>query len=373
MRNRLFCICLLLPILSFADSEPSWPTNSSNLKISGYVDGSYNYLVRSHKFTSGVQDRVFDLDENGLTLQQAAITLANQPKCGVGGLLNIIVGRDANTIASYGWQPMFATQDLTLDITQIYGQYASRQLTLMGGKFVELAGAETIDPTQDTNFSRSILDGYAQPFTVTGFRGIYALNPKLKLTAGINDGWDNIRDFSRSKTIELNVTYTPNTIFSIAATGYSGGQRATDFTATGPIGRRDLIDVVATLNATDKLNFVLNGDYALQTKATLPNGTTARATWEGLAAYVNYQFNETWGTSLRGEVFYDQNGYRTGVRQNWREVTISLAYAPIKAFELRAETRHDFSNVNAFVLSNGFGANRNNQSYALEGMYKFTV
>src|SRR5579872_7339566 len=54
----------------------------SDLKISGYIEPSYNYLFHSNHFTSGSQDRDFDLQQDGFTLQQAAITLAYQPTDG---------------------------------------------------------------------------------------------------------------------------------------------------------------------------------------------------------------------------------------------------------------------------------------------------
>jgi len=49
-------------------------------------------------------------------------------------------------------------------------QYAHGPLTIIGGKFVTLAGAEVINSTLDTNYSRSILFGYAIPFSHTGAR-----------------------------------------------------------------------------------------------------------------------------------------------------------------------------------------------------------
>ena len=54
-------------------------------------------------------------------------------------------------------------------MTQAYVQYATGSWTFIGGKFVTLAGAETINPTTDTNFSRSILFGYAFPSRTLGF------------------------------------------------------------------------------------------------------------------------------------------------------------------------------------------------------------
>jgi hypothetical protein len=67
-------------------------------------------------------------------------------------------------------------------------------LTFMGGNFIELAGSENIFSYNDTNFSRSIIWGYAESFTVTGFRASYNPNDKFSLIGGINNGWDSIRD-----------------------------------------------------------------------------------------------------------------------------------------------------------------------------------
>jgi len=359
---------IILPVVAMGDQASIL---SNSFKYAGYLDGSFNYLVRSNRFTSGTFDRVFDLEPNGFTLQQAAITLSDQPTEGFGALVNIIGGRDANTVAAYGWNPYFGSQTLALDPTQVYIQYVYHALTVIAGKFVETAGEEVIDPTQNTNFSRAILDGYAEPFTFMGVRGTYTLNDKISLLAGVNNGWDNIRDTSRRKTAELGVTYIPNTLFSVATVFYSGGQRATDRAATGRESIRNLLDIIATYNATNKLTFIANYDYGNQTLATLASTQVGEAVWQGLAGYANYKLNDQWRTSLRGEVFGDRNGYRTGLNQCWKELTITFAYAPIKNVELRAETRHDFSNASAFVNGNGHGSNHNQQSYGLEGYYKF--
>lgn len=345
--------------------------NTTNTVVSGYIDGSYNYLVKDNKFTSGVFDRVYDVEENGFTLHQLAVTLAKQPSEGMGALLNVIVGYDANITAAYGWNPYFGSQTLAIDPLQAYFQYSFNSFTIIGGKFTTLASYEAVDPTSDTNFSRSILWGYATPTTALGFRITYTANEKWKFIAGLNNGWDNIRDTSRRKTIELGIAYTPNKCFTLSAQAYSGGQRAEDRTATGPQSIRDLIDIVAIWNITDKLTSVLNYDYGNQTKALLPAGNIAKAVWQGIAGYVNYKFNEKWRTSIRGEIFSDRNGYRTGVAQAWKELTLTLAFAPIKNAELRAETRRDFSNVNSFLNSNGISSANYQQSYALEGFYKF--
>ncbi|SRR5579883_418623 len=368
MMRKIYCLIVMLLLLiansAFADS--------SDLKISGYVDGSYNNLQQNF-FTSGSFDRVFDNQQNGFTLHQAAITFAYQPAQGFGGLLNPIMGYDTNIFAPYGFKPIteFDSQTASIDAPQGFLQYTKNKFTLSGGRFVELAGSEALFPTQDTNFSRSILYGYAEPFTVLGLRGTYVANDKLTLIAGLNNGWDNIRDWSRDKTVELNASYTMNSFFSFSPTVYTGQERATPMTATGPEGWRTLIDLIGTFNLTQKLTFIANYDYGWQTLAALPNGTNNRAVWQGIAGYLNYKFNDCWQTSLRGEYFNDQNGFRTGVRQAWKEATLSLGYMIIKNFEIRGEARHDFSNVSSFTNFSGITTSNNAQSYAVEAFYKF--
>lgn len=377
MRKLVILILIIIfPSVTFADSEKITNINCTttfckNFKINGYLDGSYNYLYRSNKFTSGIYDRVYDIDPNGFTLHQASLTLAYQPKEGFGALFNPILGRDAFIWAPYGWNPDTGTQQLAFAFPQAFLQYANKSFTFIAGLFNTLVGAEYLDPTQDTNFSRSILWGYATPTTHLGVRGTYVPCDQLTLIAGLNNGWDNIRDTGRRKTIELSAVFTPTKIFSLAVTGYSGGQRAADLTSTGPQSIRNLLDIIATINASEKLTLVANYDYGIQPKAALPRGNIAEAVWQGIAGYINYKCNDKWRTSLRGEIFSDRNGYRTGVPQTWKEMTLTLGYTPLKNLELRAETRRDVSNVASFVKANGKGTSNNQQSFALEGVYTF--
>jgi hypothetical protein len=62
-------------------------------------------------------------------------------------------------------------------------------LTVIGGKFVALAGVEVLAPTGNTNFSRSLLF-FAEPMTHTRVRATYAASDTLSLIAGVNNGWN---------------------------------------------------------------------------------------------------------------------------------------------------------------------------------------
>ena len=378
MKSKPLSILLLfISSFTYANSDQTLSTQNpfttlpANWTASGYIDGSYNYLLRSNQFTSGTFNRVYDLNPDGITLHQAALTIAYQPQEGFGGLINPIFGKDTFIFAPYGWDPFLGIKEAGFAIPQGYLQYTKKSFNLIGGIFNTLAGAEYLDATKDTNFSRSILWGYAEPTTHLGIRSAYVFNDKLTFIAGINNGWDTIQDNNQRKTFELSLTFSPNAVFSLIAVGYSGAQRAADKTNYGPISTRNLLNLVATFKATKKLSLVASYDYGVQPKAALPTGNIGEAIWQGFAEYINYQFNDKWRTSFRSEIFNDRDGYRTGVVQQWKEATLTLGYAVWGNFELRVETRHDFSNVNSFLKANCKGTSSYQQSYAIEGVAKF--
>lgn len=390
---------LSMPALALAEDAPAKPKipipalddvlEAWGLTLNGFLDVSYSHLSGNGTFTSGTSDRVFDAQHDAFSVHQAAFTLAKQPKEGFGGLVNVTFGEDADLIAPYNQNPGSSSK---VDLTQAFVQYAKGPVTAIGGKFVTSAGAEVINPTQDTNFSRSILFGYAIPFTHTGMRAMYAVNDALSLTAGVNNGWDLLQDTNGSKTIEAGASYAPLKNLSFAGMGHFGNEKLCGSACGGagqpsadlsPGGYRGLFDLIGTYNATEKLTFILNYDYGWQDNAGAINSATGSpfssdgngtATWNGIAGYANYQFTDQWRGSLRLEYFNDRDGYRTGVKQQWKEMTYTLAYLPNKNIELRGEYRYDRSNGNSpngpfnnTSGTSGFGQS----SVALEAIFKF--
>lgn len=353
--------------------------DASGITVNGYVDVSYEHLSGLGYFSSGTADRVFDARHDSFTLHQAALTIARQPKEGFGVLVNLTAGQDAEVIKSYPNQG-----GSNFDVTQAFVQYATGSWTFIGGKFVTLAGAETINPTTLSNFSRSILFGYAIPFTHTGFRASYALNDQIGLTLGVNNGWDQVSDANKQKTVEFGVTFAPVKGVTLVLDGYFGKEPLgiSSNVASSADGNRLLVDVVASWAVTDKLTLVGNFDYGEQ-KDDTAGALIDKYKWDGGAIYVNYAFTDQWSASLRGEILDDKNGYRTGVvdatgrGQKWKEVTLSFGYAPSKNFLLRLEGRYDKSDVaGAFVddvnnATETVDVNDKQSSVAIEAIYKF--
>ena len=338
---------------------------ASDIAINGYIDTSYTYLSGSGTFTSGTADRVYDRERRSFNLHTVDLSVGYQPASGFGGFAQVDLGSDAMVSASAGTS---STDDV--DVQEAYLQYASGKFTIIGGKFATTAGAEVIESPSNLNFSRSILFGYAIPFTHTGLRATYAASDALKFFGGVNNGWDVVKesasgDGGTDKTLELGVSASPTKALSLAAGIHRGEEPGN---VAGQNGMRSLLDLVATFAVSDALSFTLNYDRAEQDKA-LVGGDKAK--WSGIAGYVNYKLSDTWRVAFRTESFDDKNGFRTGVTQKWKESTLTLANTPSKNVELRAEVRRDSSDKSSFNEPGNATNKKNQQSAALEAIYKF--
>jgi len=360
--------------------KPAVPTlgqvmEATGISVNGYIDASYTYLSGTGAFTSGTANRVFDTERQSFNVNALDLTLSALPPEGFGGMVNLTAGTDANVIGSAGTN----TTD-QFDVTQAYVHFAKGGLMVIGGKYVTLSGAEVIKSPSNTNFSRSILFGYAIPFTHTGVRAYFtpggsAVSPDGKPTfiVGVNNGWDIQSEskqgaagdgsIANGKTLELGVSGNLSKSVSGAAVLYRGNE------STGAVktGQRDLLDLVATFTVSDALSFTLNYDTATQEKALTGD---KEAKWSGIAAYVNYKLSDAWRVSFRTESFDDKDGFRTGVAQKWKENTLTLANTPAKNVELRAEVRADNSDKSSFSQP-GSGPKKSQDSLGLEAIYKF--
>lgn len=377
------CLLSMLLISANAAALPLFPTRSapsdhlstcSALNIYGYVDTSYNYLLRRNTFTSGYYDRLNDITENGFTLQQASLILSVTPPQGLGAYLYAVSGQDAYYIYPYGLNAdTFDSAQFGYTTMQAYLQYAVSQYVFYAGELNSLMGLEQDDYGLDSNFSRSILNGYSQTGSTVGLRVADQLTSSFQLVAGLNNGWSTVKHAGNLTMGEFGVQYIVPNVVNLMIDGNIGFTQKIETVIANTRSNRYLLDIYGTWYLSQQLNLAMNYDYGLQNKALLPGLELNRADWQGLALYVNYNWTDKLMSSLRGEAYYDTNGYTTGVRQSWREMTVSLMYHFTKHFMMRAETRHDFSNVAAFLNKSGNNAANNQQSYALEAYYSFSI
>lgn len=346
-------------------------------QASGFAATSYN--ASSHPggsgfaFASGGASRVFDTVDRQLMLNAVNVQLVKTGT--IGGKIELTAGTNADVIASYP-----TANNNSFDVTNAYLSYTGGAFTLIGGKFSTLAGAEVIEDPANVNVSRSILFGFAVPFTHTGARLTYAPSALWSIIGGVNNGWDNTKgNGTGNKTLEGGLAYN-GSIIAVSAQGYTGTERISNAAWTTfpgePTGRRTLIDVVGTYHASPKLTFQGNYDSGQQQNAPLTNGAgvvvnpSGTASWNGIAGYATYQLTPKLSAALRAETFGDAGGYRTGFDQRWRETTLTFAYAPSAPVVFRLEGRAD--NSNRAVWTDSGGALRNTlQSVAAQILVKF--
>src|SRR6266498_1955669 len=216
---------------------------ASGISVSGYIDTGYTHADRNIEGgPGGFSTRVFDSQNNSFVLHQLGVSISKQPKEGFGGLVNFTAGKDAEVINSVG----AATSQF--DLTQAYAQYARGKLTLIAGKFVTLQGTEVIWSPTNPNISHSILFG-AIPFTHTGVRGAWALNDQVTFYAGLNNGWDQLTDSNKAKTVELGASLNPVKPLTITVSDYYGKEPV-----TGGDGKRNSFNAVASYAISDPLS-----------------------------------------------------------------------------------------------------------------------
>ncbi|MBI3778075.1 MAG: porin [Gammaproteobacteria bacterium] len=372
--KKLLAVSVSLAAATGALAADKTPTlgevlKASGVTASGYIDYSYNDLSTDQGSNTY---RAYDTERRGFNLQMLDLSVGYLPASGFGGFAELNYGSDAkvNTLAASG------TSDYS-DVQQVYLQYASGPFAIMAGKFDTIAGAEVIQAPSNTNFSRSFLFWLAEPAVHTGVRATYAPSDAVKFTAGVNNGWNvnkkslkpSVGTPAQSPTgnmLELGVSGSPAKILSFAGMYCSGQESSTPFgTTLTQAGTRSLLDLVATINATDALSFVLAYDGGKQEHGK----TTGDAKWSGVAGYANYKFTDQWRLSLRTEKYKDKDAATTGIVQTLKETTLTVGYAPSSSLELRAEYRGDKSDKKPFTES-GKTTDKQN-SLGLEAVYKF--
>jgi hypothetical protein len=361
-----------------APAAPAAPTldkvlDASGIAVTGYIDAWYQHANRD--IQNGPSDRVFDSQNNAFVLHQVGVQVAKQPKEGFGGLLNVTMGKDAALIHSFD-----TTTESQFDVTQAYGQYASGPLTVIFGKFTTLIGTEVIWSPSNTQASRSILFG-ASPFTHTGVRATWAVNDMFSLTGGVNNGWDQVNDSNKDKTIELGATLTPIKALTLGGSYYSGKETVPLATPTAPAcggsapceGTRNALDLLGSYTV-GALSFGLEYlNVSQQNAPDLDNGGTKKATYSGEAVYLKYMFAPKWSGALRLESFDDKDGLRFGTTSpnKYKESTLTIGYLPADNFEIRGEFRMDKANSEVFTDTSGGNPSKSLTTYAVQVLYKF--
>jgi hypothetical protein len=313
------------------------------IDIGGVVEVAYQTALSSDSRL--LFGRVFDNQAEQFTLHQGEIWFerVSSPESPFGFNLDILAGDDAEKIHSLG----LGDSSDSFDLTQAYVTYqVGEGLVLKAGKFVTLHGAEYIRRSQNFNYSRSYLFGYAIPFTHTGVLATYT-GDALTVTGGIVNGWDNTDDNNDDKSFHGAVGFTASDAVSFSLGGTYGAE------GVSSSNKRALVDAIVTLKPTDGLTVMFNYDWGEDEGAVTDplSGDPSDAEWDGLAGYLTYELTDAFTIGARAEYFNDDDGFRLGAGplELW-EGTLTMGYELRGGLTAYLEYRHDESSNGELVF-----------------------
>lgn len=293
--------------------------------ISGHLQSSYQHTFEAHDSPGQAGARQLNNTGDGFSLNQAKVRLEhplNDNEFAAGYRVDFLAGQDAERIHSYG---LFSSNanELTrrqgtgsngaIDLEQAYVTFrlpVGAGLDVKFGKFVSLAGAETLDAPGNWFFSRSYIFGFGEPFTLTGALLSYQWNDVLDTQFGVVNGWDAVQDNNSSKTVvgRANVTLFEGKLKN--AVTVIGGPEQTG----NNVNYRWIVDDVLTWQPPmENLLLTLNGLYGSEDGMVDSAGVyhTGNVAWWGALASARYQWTPFVSMALRYEYFSDPDNART--------------------------------------------------------------
>lgn len=336
------------------------------LQFNALVSTTYNYSINRPDSADDIGMRIYNTDHNSIDLRAGVLAVSRMKDDEDFGFVMVMdFGRTSvqGNGTDYGF--LDDSDNRVFDIREAYLTYKTPlelpggRVSLQAGKFVTLLGWEILlDPLNkayNDNITLSYLSGFSIPFTHTGITANLPFHDMVDLTIGVVNGLDNVKDNNQGKTLLAGLGISPldNLEFYVAGTYGSEEDPIADGGA-GAGSKTGILTANMFLQATDRLAFVLDGTWADVSSVTLDNGRRG-ANWYGGGAYALVGLTDQLQLTMRGEVFDDPDGIKTGLGNGatlW-EVSPALSFWINKHLLWRVEYRHDEANKPLFPASGG--------------------
>lgn len=368
MRPLTLAGSLVVPgLLAAQGTAPAPPA----LKISGFADVSYAYSGYSSGDTV-IVGRLYDRLQNRFTLNAFGVVL-DKPydpgKRSAGFHAEVLLGQNASVIKSGGGALDLGTQG---DIPHLYATLNlptanGSGVQFKAGRIPTLLGLEVIETAGNPNWSEGNQFVYVENFTAVGVSVETKLNRYLDVQLRVINGWDQVSDNNKRKSLMGRVGLSPDALTSIGLVGFWGPEETGNDTAN----RYGLEALVWRKLGT--VQVWVQGDYGReQANAALPV-PSQDAKWWALGGWVTYDVSTSIGLALRGDYVNDQNGARTSgsfgfpanAGHKFGSATATLNIRAWPNAIVRPEARYDRSTLAAF------DGNRDQVSVALGVAYLY--
>jgi hypothetical protein len=399
------------------DAASIWKT--LGFQISGAAQASYTQNFNNPN-TNLNQLRIFDTPANSFSMDVFQLMVERPALPGsatdrIGFRARVNFGAQSRfSRARTNYQP--GTDSNELDVHELYAEYIApigNGLKIQVGKINTLIGLEVINSWENPNFSRSFTFGLAQAFTETGVRLTYPIATWATAAVGWVNGWDNIEDNNKGKTLTWNLALTPHKMFGVSFYGSYGAEQSngnaifgnagtaictSGTTGCDPNAKRTVVGALVTFKPTDRDTLIIEPYLGNEENASASNiaaGTGGNARWNAILGYYTHDFNDQTqphaiSARVRGEIFEDAGGARScvggnnfnggtnvcagpaaaggfapgvvpgfgsffnaatgiGQPQTLWETTWTLQYKPAPALMTRVEYRYDHSNKAVFL------------------------
>lgn len=235
-------------------------------------------------------------------------------------------------------------------------------INLSVGKFDVPLGFERDDEPLNLQATPSFNFELARPVKMVGGFGTWAVSPTVDLTVMAGDGWDSQVDPNKGKTAGARLGFAPSEGTSFGVGGLYGPEGE-----EGDVHNRWVLTGDYALEPAPNWIIAGEGDYGGEKGTALSGGN---ASWYGGTLSIFGRFAQRFGATLRGDVFKDADGARSGDVQTLQSLTFTPVYFigtgregifanvehtrfRIPRFQVRAEARFDHSSIDAFDTDNG--------------------
>jgi hypothetical protein len=347
------------------------------ITVSGWIEGAYTYSKADGPSNLPVawNDRAnrFSLHQFWVRIQQPLDTESKCPSYGFN--VDFLFGTDYR----YTLQRGFLNSQLRnsrgdqnyygFDLPQAYvnmydpNMFEGTEYRL--GRFFTPFGYESVEAPTTPLLSRSYAFNSCPPFTHWGAMAIANLDKNFQATGAIVNGNDVMWfDPAEEYRVLAKLQWTSDDKKTFWAFGTSLGRGRFDpsepfapatFAAINePAGRNNInvFDFVYSTAVSDELTLAFEAIYGYQynVPANVPGGIIdlgkapgqpGTAHWGSLVGYTFYRFDEQVTGVLRGEMFYDAEGQRTGFEGLYCAGTAGLQIRPTDCLLIRPEIRYD--------------------------------
>jgi hypothetical protein len=129
-----------------------------------------------------------------------------------------------------------------------------------------------------------------------------------------------------------------------------------------------MVNVNAQWKATDRIVLTVDLVYGTEPNAVTQGQT---AMWNGIVGYARFGLGDTFALILRGELFNDRDGARTGVAQKLTGVTLTPELKVGSHVVFRGDLRVDFSDKEVFEGRDGALTKKQQPTFLLNALYTF--